>query len=46
VARKDGALAARGVYEVSADGRSLPASIVGTDAGGREFNHVVVFDRD
>ena len=46
VVRKDGEIAARGVYEVSADGKTLTATVSGTDAGGRDFQQVIVFDRE
>ena len=34
-----------GTYEVSADGQMLTATIWGTDARGRGFEQVIVFDR-
>ena len=35
----------RGTYEVSADGRTLTATVSGTDAQGAIFEHVILFDR-
>jgi hypothetical protein len=46
VGRKAGRDIGRGVYEVSPDGRTLTASISGTDASGTEFAHSIVFDRE
>jgi hypothetical protein len=46
VATKDGEPAGRGVYEVSADGTTLTATVAGTDASGRAFQQVIVFDRE
>ncbi|HZS03266.1 MAG TPA: hypothetical protein VFD58_00195 [Blastocatellia bacterium] len=46
VARKDGVVAGRGTYEVSEDGKTLTARIKGADAGGAEFEQVIVFDRE
>ena len=34
-----------GTYQVSADGRTLTATVSGTDAQGAIFEHVIVFDR-
>jgi hypothetical protein len=44
-ARRDGQAISRGTYAVSEDGRSLIATIDGTDPGGEPFAHVIVFDR-
>lgn len=35
----------RGTYEVSADGKTLTATVSGIDAAGAAFDHVIVFDR-
>jgi hypothetical protein len=35
----------RGTYEVSADGRTLTATVSGIDAQGAAFEQVIVFDR-
>lgn len=35
----------RGTYEVSADGKTLTATVSGIDAAGGEFDQVIVFDR-
>jgi len=45
VAMKDGVEIARSVYEVSADGATLTATVKGVDAGGKPFAQVIVFDR-
>jgi hypothetical protein len=36
----------RGTYAVSEDGRTLTATVAGTDAAGMRFEHVIVFDRE
>lgn len=46
VARKGDATAGHGVYEVSADGKTLTATVSGTDASGTDFEQVIVFDRE
>ena len=43
--KKDGAVVGRGTYEVSEDGRTMTATIGGTDASGAAFEQVIVFDR-
>jgi hypothetical protein len=45
VARKDGKVLGQSTYEVSSDGKTLTAKIKGIDASGREFEQVIVFDR-
>ena len=35
----------RGTYEVSADGKTLTATVSGIDAAGAAFDQVIVFDR-
>ena len=45
-ARKDGRVAGKGTYEVSEDGRTLTATVAGTDAAGKAFEQVIVFDRE
>jgi hypothetical protein len=45
VATKDGAPVGRASYSVSEDGRSLTSTTSGTDASGRAFDQVIVFDR-
>ena len=42
---KDGQSAGRGVYAVSADGKTLTATVGGTDSAGKRFEQVIVFDR-
>jgi hypothetical protein len=44
-ARKDGQVIGRGTYAVSEDGKSLSATVAGTDAAGAAFEQVIVFDR-
>lgn len=46
VGRKDGAVVGRGTYEVSDDGQTLTATMSGIDAKGRQFDQVIVFDRE
>src|SRR5262245_20635826 len=45
VGMKDGVELARSVYEVSADGATLTATVKGVDASGKPFAQVIVFDR-
>jgi hypothetical protein len=44
-ARKDGRALGGGTYVVSADGKSLTATVAGIDAAGKPFEQVIVFDR-
>jgi len=44
-AKKDGQTIGRGKYEVSADGKTLTATVSGLDASGATFEQVIVFDR-
>jgi hypothetical protein len=44
-AKKDGRSLGKGTYAVSGDGRTLTATVAGTDAGGAPFEQVIVFDR-
>jgi hypothetical protein len=46
IANKDGAEVGRSMYEVSEDGQTMTATVSGTDASGRPFDQVIVFDRD
>ena len=45
VARKDGQVVGTGTYEVSSDGKTLTATVAGTDGAGKQFEQVIVFDR-
>ena len=45
-ARKDGQVLGKGTYAVSADGRTLTATVAGIDGAGKAFDHVIVFDRE
>ena len=45
-AKKDGRGVGKGTYEVSEDGRTLTATVAGTDAAGLPFEQVIVFDRE
>jgi len=45
-AKKDGRSVGKGTYEVSEDGRTLTATVAGTDAAGLPFEQVIVFDRE
>ena len=45
-AKKDGRVVGKGAYEVSEDGRTLTATVEGTDAAGKAFEQVIVFDRE
>jgi hypothetical protein len=45
VARKDGQVVGDGTYEVSSDGKTLTATVVGIDGAGARFEQVIVFDR-
>jgi len=44
-AKKDGRSLGKGTYAVSEDGRTLTATVAGTDAAGAPFDQVIVFDR-
>ena len=44
-AKKDGKVVGASAYEVSSDGKTLTAKVKGVDASGREFEQVIVFDR-
>ena len=44
-ARKDGHSLGKGTYAISEDGRTLTATVAGTDAAGAPFEQVIVFDR-
>jgi hypothetical protein len=44
VAKKDGHVVGHGKYEVSLDGATLTATVAGTDAAGKRFEQVIVFD--
>jgi RimJ/RimL family protein N-acetyltransferase len=44
-ARKDGRVVGKGTYAVSDDGQVLTATVGGTDASGKHFEQVIVFDR-
>ena len=43
--KKDGRSLGKGTYAISEDGRTLTASIAGTDAAGAPFEQLIVFDR-
>ena len=45
-AKKDGRGVGKGTYEVSEDGRTLTATVAGTDAAGLPFEQAIVFDRE
>jgi hypothetical protein len=45
-AKKDGLVVGKGTYAVSEDGRTLTATVEGTDAAGKGFEQVIVFDRE
>lgn len=45
IGRKDGKVVGEGMYTVSADGRTLTATVRGIDAQHRPFQTVVVWDR-
>jgi hypothetical protein len=44
-ARKDGVVVGSGTYAVSDDGKTLTATVRGTDAAGNAFEQQIVFDR-
>lgn len=44
-ARRDGRSLGKGTYTVSDDGRTLTATVAGTDAAGAPFEQVIVFER-
>ena len=44
-AKKDGQVVGLGKYEVSPDGKVLTATVKGVDGSGKNFEQVIVFDR-
>lgn len=46
VVKKDGSLYGQSSYEVSSDRKTLTATVKGTDAKGRPFEQVIVYDRE
>ncbi|MCI0350294.1 MAG: hypothetical protein L0Z53_12790 [Acidobacteriales bacterium] len=46
VSKKDGTVNGQSAYEVSADRKTLTASVKGIDGKGRPFEQVIVFDRE
>jgi hypothetical protein len=46
IARKDGQIVGRGIYEVAEDGRTMTATVSSVDASGQSFGQVIVFDRE
>lgn len=46
VARKNGKVVGASTYEVAKDGKTLTSKVKGTDAKGRQFEQVIVFDRE
>lgn len=46
VGKKGGAVAGSSRYEVSEDGETLTATVLGTDGSGRPFDQVIVFARE
>jgi hypothetical protein len=44
-ARKDGRSVGSATYAISDDGKTLTLTIGGTDAAGKTFDQVIVFDR-
>jgi hypothetical protein len=45
-AKKDGSVVGKGTYAVSEDGKTLTATVAGTDGAGMPFEQVIVFDRE
>ena len=45
IAKNDDQVVGDGTYEVSSDGKTLTATVAGTDAAGARFEQVIVFDR-
>lgn len=45
VAKKDGKVVGESTYEVAKDGQTLTSKVKGTDAKGRPFEQIIVFDR-
>lgn len=46
VSKKDGQVLGGGTFEVSADGKTLTSKTSGTDAAGRPFEQMIVFERE
>ena len=45
LAKREGKVIGRSVYEVSMDGKTLNAKVSGIDANGKEFEQTIVFER-
>ena len=43
--KRNGEIIGRGLYEVSADGATMTATMTGVDGQGQAFEQVIVFDR-
>jgi len=43
---KDGQIVGQALYAVSDDGMKMTASVSGIDASGRNFDQIIVFDRE
>ena len=46
VAKKDKQVVGESTYEVAQDGKTLTSKVKGTDAKGRQFEQLIVFDRE
>jgi hypothetical protein len=46
IARKDGQIVGRSVYDVAEDGRTMTATVSGVDTSSKSFDQVIVFDRE
>ena len=45
-AKKDGKVVGHGTYEISDDGQTLTATVAGIDASGKDFEQIIVWDRE
>ena len=46
LAKREGKVIGRSLYEVSMDGKTLNAKVSGTDASGKEFEQTIAFERE
>ncbi len=45
-AKKDGKIVGHGTYEISDDGQTLTVTVAGVDASGKDFEQIIVWDRE
>ena len=45
-AKKDGKVVGHGRYEICDDGQTLTATVAGIDASGKDFEQIIVWNRE